>query len=897
MSLTSGMQLGAYEILEPLGEGGMGKVYRARDAKLGRDVAIKVVAEGFGHDPERAARFQREAHLLASLNHPHIATVYGLEEANGSHLLVMELVEGETLARRLKSGPLPVPEALSAARQIADALQAAHEKGIIHRDLKPANIAFTADGVVKVLDFGLAKEVETVPQTDLGNSPTITLGATTAGVILGTAAYMAPEQAKGRQADKRSDVWAFGCVLYEMLTSKRAFEGEDVSDTLAAVLRGEPDWVALPVNLAPALILLIQNCLQKDRRDRIADISTAHFLLSNLSHPALDGGSLQTERRLPLWRRVPAAAVSGLFGAAVAVAVVWLSSNPDSPRVSRLEIAPSQGEPIIVNQATRAAAITPDGTRVIYSSVNNTLVVRALDQLQATSLTGLGVSPQGVFVSPDSQWIGFSSDGNRHLKRVPITGGPPIRLAILDGPINGGTWGPDDTIVFSTANQETGLQRIGAGGGEPAVLTRPNRAGGEADHIWPEFLPGGFAILFTVRPMTGNFDDAQIAVLDLRTGSWRMLIQGGTDAHYVSSGHLVYGAGGALRAVAFDLANLAVAGTPVAAVPEVFTHDTGAVDVAVAHDGTMVYVPGSFSADQRTLVWVDRIGRDEPIQGAPTRVTDLVRFSPDGTRVALEVRDERNNENDIWIWDLARDAHTRLTFDPYDDVRPVWAPDGRRILFGSMRDGVNGIFSQAADGTGSVERLTKSPHDQGPSSTDGTRLVFGQTVPTLDIMMVTLDAERRVQPLVQTSFAERRGEISPDGRWLAYESNESGRFEIYVRPFPDVNSGRWQVSTAGGSRPLWAKDNSELFFAAATGALMAVPTERGSPTWKAGTPVKLFDWPTFASVPTSYYASHDGQRFLMIKRLDSSAQTSAPSNLIVVQHFDEELKRLVPKAE
>ncbi len=412
--------------------------------------------------------------------------------------------KAKTLAERLARGPIPLDEALPIARQIAEALEAAHEQGIIHRDLKPANIKVRADGTVKVLDFGLAKALEPDRRAPTcRTSPTITTPAMTqAGVILGTAAYMAPEQAKGRAADKRSDVWAFGCVLYEMLTGRRAFEGEDVADTLAAVLRSEPDWAALPDELPPPIRTLVRRCLEKDRRQRIADISIAHFLLTEYSNVAPAGAPAVAVQRLPPWRRVAAHAGAALAGAAVvAVAgtAVWLATRPGPPRVSRLQITPPTEQAVTIVSATRDVAITPDGARIVYTGVNDTLVVRALDQLDATLMTGLGSVPHGLFVSPDSQWIGYVSDGNRILKKVQITGGPPITLASLNGGLSGATWGPDGTIVFGTTDLQTGLLRLAPGGGEPTVLTRPNRAAGEADHVWPEFLPGGQAVLFTIR--------------------------------------------------------------------------------------------------------------------------------------------------------------------------------------------------------------------------------------------------------------------------------------------------------------------------------------------------------------------------------------------------------------
>ena len=849
MALTPGIRLGVYEITAPLGAGGMGEVYRARDTKLGRDVAIKVLSDGFTHDAERIARFQREAQILASLNHPHIAAIYGLEEANGSQFLILELVDGDTLADRLTAGALPLGETVAIARQVADALQAAHEKGIIHRDLKPSNIALTRDGHVKVLDFGLAKalapDAASATAGDRSQAPTITSPAqmTAAGMILGTAAYMAPEQAKGRAADKRCDVWAFGCVVYEMLTGTRAFEGEHVGDTLAAVLRGEPDWAALPTTVPAAVRTLIRRCLEKDGRQRIADISVAQFVLDDLADVAsatAPGSAATIAPRPPLWRRMAIPSGTGLIGVAIAGIAVWFAMRSTAPpRVSRFLITPPSAAAMSVGRDGRSLAITPDGTRVVYVGANDTaLFVRPLDQLNATSLSGLG-GPYGPFVSRDGQWIGFF-DGFA-LKKVAITGGPAVTLGRADGTAVGANWGPDGTIIFATNDPTTGLQRIAVAGGEPTVLTRPNRAGGERDHLWPEILPGGQAVLFTITATTGGLDQAQIAVLDLRTGTQTVLIRGGSGARYVSSGHLVYAAAGTLHAVAFDLARLAVVGTPVKVLPEVLTRPGGDAGVAVAADGTLVYVSGDVSAvGLRSLVWVDRRGQETPIP-APPRNYAFPRLSPDGTRLAIYIPDQ---EIDIWLWDLARATLTRATFDPGVEVFPVWPPDGRQLLFSSARAGAVNLFAQAADGSGDVTRLTTSPNIQHATSVspDGTRLVFTETTPMTgqDVMQLRLDGTHAVTPLVRTPFNERNGEVSPDGRWLAYEANDSGRFDIYVRPFPDVSSGYWQVSTDGGTRPLWARNSQELFYLSVTGALMRVGVAHG-PTWAATVPTKLFE--------------------------------------------------------
>jgi len=987
MPLTTGTRLGPYEITASIGAGGMGEVYRARDTRLNRDVALKVLPDAFALDPDRLARFKREAQVLAALNHPHIAAIHGLEETDPSpgsgqvavRALVLELVEGPTLAERLSelsslksqgsrnaqvstlksqvSGPLaagtqglPVDEALRIARQVADALQAAHEKGIIHRDLKPANSAFTPDGQVKVLDFGLAKALGADPRPDVSTSPTLSMAATQAGVILGTAAYMSPEQAKGREADKRSDVWAFGCVVYEMLSGRRAFEGEDISDTLAAVLRGEPEWPALPPDMPPVIRTLVQRCLDKDRRRRIADMSTALFILdepASLAPVSPVGVQPVVAPRGRAWRRAAMLTATVIATGIVTATGVWLRLRSDPPRVTRLTIAPSSSAALSVSGFDRDLAITPDGSRVVYVGTNATQIfVRALDQLESTALAGLG-TPRGLFISPDGQWIGFA-DGTTELKKVAVTGGPSLSVGRLDGAPRGATWGPDGTIIFATANSLSGLQRVlAAGGGEPATLTKPNREHGEADHLWPEFLPGGQAVLFTITPATGGIDNMQIAALDLRTGTQKVLVRGGSSARYLPSGHLVYGVAGTLRAVPFDLDRLETRGTPVPVLPQILTTPLGAAGFDVAGNGTLVYVLGGLAAVARTLVWVDRQGREEAIKAAPARAYAYPRLSPDGTRVAL---DSRDLDSDIWMWDFARETLTRFTFDTAADRFPVWTPpDGRRIVFSSNRAGPGSLFSQAADRPGVVERLTVSKADQFPTtiSPDGTRVVFDDNG-ALDMMVITLDKERpstpstrsagsgstvspatlgvssvegqalrtgtvepstgsgrgpapgsgrgEPKPLVQTPFNERNGEISPDGRWLAYESNESRQFEIYVRPFPDVDSGRWQVSTGGGTRPLWARNGQELFYLSPTRALMSVRVERGS-TWTAGTPMKVFEGPYYADAAVygrTYDVSVDGRRFLMVKPVAGPDQTAASPSLIVVQNWLEELKRLVP---
>ena len=899
MALTPGARLGPYEISAQIGAGGMGEVYRARDTNLDRHVAIKILPEAVAQDPERLARFEREAKTLASLNHPHIAHVYGLEKADGVRALVMELVDGDTLAERIARGPIAVAEALAIARQIAEALEAAHEQGIIHRDLKPANIKVGSDGAVKVLDFGLAKALApaSAPGIDATVSPTITSPAlmTGVGVLLGTAAYMSPEQAKGRAADKRSDIWAFGCVLYEMLTGKRCFDGEDVADTLAFVLTKEPDWSALPPTTPPLIGTLLRRCLEKDRRKRAADIAAALFAIDEAEASATGvqpSSPAVVARPVPLWRRLAIYSAPALIAAAAVGGTVWFAMRPTPPRVVQSTIATTPATALTTSGGDRDLAITPDGSRVVYAGSNGTeLFVRSLDALEPVSL--YKGAPRGPFVSPDGQWVGFIDNLNT-LKKVAITGGPAVTLAQLDRASRGAVWMPDDTIIFATAGG-VGLQQVPAGGGPVKVLTRPDRTRGEAVHIFPEALPGGRAVIFTMGLARGA-EPAQIVVLDLQTHTQTVVVRNGSHAYYTASGHLVYAVGGTLFAIAFDPVTLRTRGTAIPVVADVAAVAGGSADAVVADDGTLVYARGTGPGGAAlTLAWVDRQGRETSI-AAPPRIYIYPRISPDGGRVVVRSADQ---ENDLWVWDLARLTLTRLTLTPGLDLYPVWTPDSRRVLFSSDREGALNLFAQAADGTGAAERLTTSPNQQSATAItpDGTRLLFTETMPQTgdDVMQVTVTGTHTVTPLVHTPAIERNGIISPDGRWLAHEANESGSFEIYVRPYPDVTSGRWQVSTGGGTQPLWSRDGRELFYVSPTRALIRVGVERAA-SWAATTPTVLLK---DGSVTTqggnnfgrNYDISPDGQRFLVVKPVNAS---NAPPQLIVVQHFDEMLKRLVP---
>jgi serine/threonine-protein kinase len=896
LALTPGTRLGPYEVSAQIGEGGMGQVYRATDTNLKRAVAIKVLPESVASDAERLARFQREAEVLASLNHPNIAAIYGLERSGGTTALVMELVEGPTLADRIAQGAIPFDEALPIATQVADALAAAHERGIVHRDLKPANVKVRPDGAVKVLDFGLAKALDQGSgirdqgSGHLADSPTITSPAMTqAGMVLGTAAYMSPEQARGKAVDRRADIWAFGCVLYEMLTARRAFAGDEVSDTLASVLAREPDWTLLPATVSPVLGTYLRRCLHKESRQRIHDIADMRLALEGAFEAAAgNAGARESESRWHGRRLALAGAAMLVIGGTSAGTAVWWMMRPSPPRVLRTEVTTTGATALSISGFDRDLAITPDGSRVVYRS-NNQLLVRALDRLEPAVLGGLG-APRGVFVSPDGESVGFFD--RTTMMRVSLTGGPPLTITQIDGSgSRGATWGTDGTIVYATDTPSTGLQGVSAAGGDATLLTKPDRERGEADHLWPEFLPGGQAVLFTIAAASGGLANAQIAVFDVKTGTSKVLVRGGHHAHYVPTGHLVYGAGGTLRAVAFDHDRLEVAGTPVPVLEQVLTSVEGVVDAAFAANGTMVYVPGSGGPGAaRSLVWVDRMGREEPVT-MPLRAYSFPRISPDGTRVALAVLDQ---ERDIWIWDFAREELSRFTFGAGVDQYPLWSPDGKRLIFASAGVGGSNLFWQAADGTGAVEQLTEGPTILLPlaMTPDGNRIIVREVGQQDDLMLVPLQPPRRPQPLVETTFGERNAEIAPDGRWLAYESNESGREEIYVRPFPDVGGGRWQVSTGGGRMPLWSRNGQELFYGSPDGALMGVLIEPG-PSWRSSTSTRILQGQlAYSGFGRAYDIAPDGRRFLMVR--EGGGNKAAPQNLVVVQNWLVELKRLVP---
>jgi serine/threonine-protein kinase len=916
MSLQPGTRIGTYEIASLLGAGGMGEVYRAHDIRLGRDVAIKILPAGFASDQERLARFEREAQALASLNHPHIAQIYGLEESGAVRALVMELVEGPTLADLIARGSeapptrdagprggLDPPEALRIGRQIALALETAHSRGITHRDLKPSNIKVSSDGSVKVLDFGLAKLSPASDSSlqrsavDLSASPTLTspVLATGVGVILGTASYMSPEQARGKPVDKRADIWAFGCVLYEMVTGRRVFDGEDVSDTLANVLRGEPDWSLVPAGVPPTVRQYLKRCLSRDPSQRVHDIGDVRLALEGAFDVPVESAAPAAQEPGEQRRAAKAAlyAVGVVLAAALGAAGMRLLTPTGPLAIVRLDVTLPNGASITPTGGDADVAVSPDGSRIAFVNIEQgslRLYIRGLDQLNVVRLDGLG-SPRFPFFSPDGAWVAFFDGGA--LKRVSANGGSPVTITAIKGIGRGGTWSTNGTIVFATTDV-TGLMRVSATGGEPTALTTP---GQYEDHILPEFLPGDKAVLFSAWSMAQPTSGTQIAVLNLDSGAVTNLLPGAGHVHYASSGHLVYGSAGTLRAVGFDLDTLSIRGNPVPVVERVVTKALGPSNFALASNGTLVYEAGDpTSSADRTLVWVDRDGREEPLP-VPKRGYVYPRISPDGKRVALDIRDQ---QNDIWIWDFARQNLSRLTFDPGLNRAVVWTPDSRRVVFSAEQEGRESLFWQAPDRSGSPEQLTTTTPDrpQGPLSfsPDGRLLVFGEPgQPPFDLYTLDLNSDRKVSPLLNASYSEHNGEISPDGRWLAYQSDESGSSEIYVRPFPNVAGGRSQISSGGGTRPVWARNGRELFYLGIDGAMMSVSIDSsvGSGTFSAGTPQLLFPGPSYYLVQAgrSYDVSADG-RFLMIKNTTPRA-VSAPQ-LIVVLNWVEELKQRVP---
>ncbi len=890
MALTPGTRLGFYDIVAQIGVGGMGEVYRATDTKLKRQVALKILPAPFAADHDRLARFQREAEVLASLNHPNIAAIYGLEDADGVTALVMELVEGHTLADRIATGPIPVGEALPFAKQIAEALDAAHEQGIIHRDLKPANIKVRPDGTVKVLDFGLAKALEppSILSPGVSLSPTITTPAMTrAGMILGTAAYMSPEQARGHPVDRRADIWAFGCVCYEMLTGRRAFDGKGVTDTLAAVLRAEVDWTQLP-RVHPRLVDVLKRCFEKDPRRRLRDIGDLGIELDAVSHDP-EGASFQSLAVVPgRPSAVVAYALAATMGALLAIAGTWYLGTPETPPVTRFVVDVPPNQDWTANSGV-GLSISPDGRYVAYTAINaqgvRQLYLRPLNAY-TSELIARSEGAYHPFFSPDSRQLAFFVPDS--LRRVAVDGGNPIQITSgIDELSRGATWAGDGYVYFGGAS---GVSRVAASGGVPELVTTVEKQGGVVAHRWPEAIPGHEALLFTV--FSGDLESSRIAFLSLQSNEWKVLLdETGHHARYAPTGHVVYLKGSTMMAVPFDIDGETITGVPEPVLDGIASNTGGASHFQFSETGTLAYVPGqTTSGATRTLpsspVWVDARGNEEPTGAPPGLYADPV-IAPDGTRVAMTVLEDDGTKN-IRIWDLDQRNWTVLTRGPSDNESPVWT-DARRIVYSSNRDGrFRHLYIQSADGIGDARRLSPDAGmpvvgDAGQYaasvSSDGRWLFFVEVGITSEVSALRLEGEGPLERL----FEGLEARPSPDGRWLAYSSNESGSRQIYVRPFP-VEAKRRTVSRAGAEGPRWSHDGQALYFRLGNQMMRAEVMDGDD--FSYGSPETLFD----ASMYLRGYDLARDDRFLMLRR-SGYGGTNEPH--VVLNWFDE-LTRLVP---
>jgi len=911
-----GTTLGHYRITAKIGEGGMGVVYRAHDERLDRDVAIKVLPEAVAEDPQRLARFEREAKLLASLSHQNVATLYGLEVHEGQRFLVMELAEGETLAERIEKGPIPVDDALEFARQIAEGLEAAHEQGVIHRDLKPANVMVSPEGKVKVLDFGLAKAWHhNESDADLTHSPTLTGQMTAAGVLLGTAAYMSPEQARGKTVDKRADIWAFGVVLYEMIAGTRAFAGDTTSDILATIIKDDPDWDALPVGTPIPIRRLLRRCLTKDPRDRLHDIADARIELQFLS---IDGNQLdEAAASVPsraAWRTWLPWVFAILFAAlAVAFLAAFLRSPPPGTVTKLLvgvepaEWLGSSGSENRWKQEYRrlsrtAIALSPDGRYLVYSAGNDDgsrLYLREMSEAQATPITGSegGVGP---FFSPDAEWIGFWADDA--LKKVRVDGGPPMVVCAAPRVIRGASWGPGNDIFFGQSSG--GVLRVSAGGGKPQEITFLGE--GERAHYHPQILDDGETLLFTIIGM-GGWDDTRIVAQRLNAGERKVLVKNGADPRYSPTGHLVFARLGSLVAAPFDQKRLEVTGGA-GVVLESIRQGVNAANSAgntysgqftFSASGSLVHVPGGvWPDDQFSLLWVDRAGRAEPLRIPPATYIGP-RLSPDGGRLVVWAG---GFEPDcIWVYDIARGTLSRLTFEETNDHWPLWTPDGSRITFGSesVESGRQSIVSVRADGSGATEILLTHDSeflDPASWSPDGQVLAFLQESEAGDRDIWMLPREGEPWPFIESPFSDGWPAFSPDGRWLAYASDQSGRDEVFVTPYPGPGP-KIQVSSGGGNSPAWAPNGQELFFQTSRDSdglrSMIVVDVSTQPTFSAGVAREVFRLDHERTVPIrNYDVTLDGQTFVMLR--DDPRPGEPVTQMHVTLNWFEELKRLAP---
>jgi serine/threonine protein kinase/Tol biopolymer transport system component len=913
MAITIGQQLGSYEITALLGKGGMGEVYRARDTKLKRDVAIKILPDEFSRDPERVSRFEREAEALAALNHQNIAGIYDLRQGDATRFLILEFVEGDTLQEKLKGGPISVDEALRIATQIAEALEAAHQRGIIHRDLKPANIKLRHDGTVKVLDFGLAKLTESsgAPSAEASTSPTITSPPlmTGVGVLLGTAAYMSPEQARGKTVDARADIWAFGCVLYEMLTGKRAFQGEDIADTLASVLKAEPDWIALPAVTQPPIRTLIRRCLQRDLKRRLPHIGLARLEIEESSSGGPPPPESVQATPTPLWHRaIPL--LGTIVLATILTSAVWWIFWPRAaePAVTRFPIVlPADQPQLLVSGGFQTIAISPDGSRVVYVSTEG-LRLRDMRDLAIRVISDQRGATYPVF-SPDGKSIVFFSSPDRTLKRINLGGGAAVTLCNAESPL-GVSWGSEG-ILFGQLSK--GIMRVPENGGDPQLLVRVE---GKQTAYGPQMLPDRDHVLFTLATETtaDRWDTADIVVQSIQSGKRTALLHGGSDARYVRSGHLLYALSGVLYAVQFDAQRLQVIGAAAPILEGVMRSMTAtlattgtaaaATQFSVSDTGSLIYVPGpkTFSFQQELVV--DRQGATEALKLEPGPY-QTPRISPDGKRIAFGTDD--GTQAIIWTYDLAGTSpKQRLTYGGKNRF-PVWSPDSQWIAFQSDREGNLAIFRQRANG-GAAERITKAQSDEvhvpESWSPDGNVLLFNATKDSkVSLMTVTLSDVKTMKVAGMNSTIWPNAVFSPDGQFVAYASQEPGqpRSSLYVEPFPS-NGTKYQISD-NAHFPTWSRDGTKLFFIDAsqrTGVRVGfvAVTVSTRPSFTFSNPVlvrRSFNviGPGIGRSRT-YDVMPDGERFLGVVDAGQPPLEVRSAEIQVVLSWLEELKQRVP---
>jgi serine/threonine-protein kinase len=886
---------GRYQIIGEIGKGGMGEVYLAEDTNLKRQVAIKVLPQQFAQDKEWLARFEREARLLASLNHPNIATVHGLEKSNGQQFLVMELVEGDTLADRIKNGPLDTGEALELCLLIAEGLESAHEKGIIHRDLKPANVKVTPDGKVKILDFGLAKAfLGQSGDSDLSKSPAISDDMTRPGVILGTAAYMSPEQAKGKPLDKKTDIWAFGCILYESLTGNRAFKGETISEILASILKDEPDWSVFPDSVSPKAKELVRRCLVKNPRNRRHDIAEARIdlqdILTGPPEEIAPTAQPSSEWRILFW------AVSGfaLILFCLMLWSPWRTSKPSEQRISRFAINLPPNETLSY-EVGPSAALSPDGTQLVYvaqKEETTQLYLRLIQDFDAQPISDTE-GAKGPFFSPDGTWVAFHADGK--LKKISLLGGTPQIICDAKSGL-GGTWSEDDTIYFGDWYKAS-IMCVSADGGVAERLTTGLKIDSEGtfehSHFWPQILPGGKAFLFTVW---NNQEDMFISLYSLETGEKKTLIERGSHARYLPSGQLIYSWAGDLIAVPFDLEKLEVTGSPVPVIEGVMANRLGLAHFSVSENGSLVFVPGPTITEENRLAWVDLKGDVEYLP-FPIGNYQSPRLSPDGKQlVASRVQADAS----VWIYGLERGTSRRLTDEKGEEFWAIWAPDGKHIVFNSSSSGgpIAVLYRKPTDGRSPAESITEGEYHQQPQSwsTDGKFLVLTEGMsPTTgaDIWILTFEGDRKPKPFLRSRFNEIHPIFSPDGRWIAYATDESGREEVYVRPYPgpgDIIT----ISTEGGMEPVWGSDGEVLYYRDNSGDRMMAVSFITEPEVRVSKPQLLFEGRYKGGWPwgRNYDIAPDGKRFIMIT--DEELKTK-PTRIRVVLNWSEELRRSLPE--